>query len=304
MTFGENLKILRNSRSVSQKELAETLGFSFQNISKWERNESQPDIETLIQIARFFSTTTDALLGFAPEERFCTLSIDQTEAEIYHTYPKTEKSVGEKIVFAIDGEGKITGITFIPRGRKYRGSYIRNAYEPFAEASTLVYECAYRLRNGDVVDNKRVKIPEDGFLLAVSDRTFAAKKIVEFITPEEYAVFLNSDTHPDYYNTRNGKNLFSDILRHNELDTITVERDNLGVRFKKTAATVDPMALNIETLGKIVRKELQKEHDQQIQLLQDRIDELEDMISDNECQIDDLDGRVNDIEAQLSEKDS
>ena len=304
MTFGENLKILRNSRSVSQKELAETLGFSFQNISKWERNESQPDIETLIQIARFFSTTTDALLGFAPEERFCTLSIDQTEAEIYHTYPKTEKSVGEKIVFAIDGEGKITGITFIPRGRKYGGSYIRNAYEPFAEASTLVYECAYRLRNGDVVDNKRVKIPEDGFLLAVSDRTFAAKKIVEFITPEEYSVFLNSDTHPDYYNTRNGKNLFSDILRHNELDTITVERDNLGVRFKKTAATVDPMALNIETLAKIVRKELQKEHDQQIQLLQDRINELEDMISDNECQIDDLDGRVNDIEAQLSEKDS
>ena len=85
---------------------------------------------------------------------------------------------------------------------------------------------------------------------------------------------------------------------------ITVERDNLGVRFKKPTATVDPMALNIETLAKIVRKELQKEHDQQIQLLQDRIDELEDMISDNECQIVDLDGRVNDIEARFSEEDA
>ncbi len=57
MTFGENLKALRNARSISQKELAEELGFSFQNISKWERNESLPDIATLIEIANFFSTT-------------------------------------------------------------------------------------------------------------------------------------------------------------------------------------------------------------------------------------------------------
>ena len=41
MTFGENLKTLRISRSISQKELAAELGFSFQNISKWERNHSR-----------------------------------------------------------------------------------------------------------------------------------------------------------------------------------------------------------------------------------------------------------------------
>ncbi len=69
MTFGENLKALRNSRSVSQRELADELGFSFQNVSKWERNESLPDIETLVAIAKYFSTTTDALLGVVPEEK-------------------------------------------------------------------------------------------------------------------------------------------------------------------------------------------------------------------------------------------
>lgn len=54
MIFGENLKKLPSSRSLSLKDLAEELGFSFQNISKWERNESLPDIETLLAIARFF----------------------------------------------------------------------------------------------------------------------------------------------------------------------------------------------------------------------------------------------------------
>lgn len=64
------------------------------------------------------------------------------------------------------------------------------------------------------------------------------------------------------------------------------------------------MSVNIETLAKIVRKELQKEHDKQIQYLKDRIDELEDMVGDNESNIEDLGGRINEIEAKFSEEDS
>lgn len=303
MTFGENLKTLRNARSVSQKDLAEELGFSFQNISKWERNESLPDIGTLIEIARFFSTTTDALLGFAPDNKFSTLLIDKNEADVYCTYPKEETKVTKRLIFVIDGEGKITSTVFIPYMRAYRTGYIRNAYDPFDEKSTIVYEHTYRNRREDIADNKRIRIPENGFLISVSDDTFASKKIMRFIIPEEYSVFLDPDTHSGYYNCRNGKSLFSDILKHNELDDITVELTDTGIMFKKPLQTVDPMSVNIETLAKIVRKELQNEHDKQIQSLKDRIDELEDMISDNESNIDDLDGRISDIEAQLSKQD-
>lgn len=300
MTFGENLKSLRNAHSISQKDLAAELGFSFQNISKWERNESLPDIGTLIEIAKFFSTTTDALLGFAPEEKFSTLTIDKNEVDIYSTYPKTETQVTGKIVFAIDSECKISGTVFIPHMRAYRAGYIRNMYEPFEERSTLIYEHTYRSRRENIVDNKKIKIPESGFLIAVSDNTFAAKKIMKFITPEEYSAFLDPDTHSGYYNGRNGKSLFSDILKHNELDDITVELTDNGVILRKPLETVDPMSVNIETLAKIVRKELQKEHDKQIQYLKNRIDELEDMIADNESNIDDLDGRINEIETKIS----
>ena len=64
------------------------------------------------------------------------------------------------------------------------------------------------------------------------------------------------------------------------------------------------MSVNIETLAKIVRKELQKEHDKQIQYLKDRIDELEDIIYDNESDIEDLEGRINELETKFSEEDS
>ena len=303
MTFGENLKTLRNARSVSQKELADELGFSFQNVSKWERNESLPDVGTLIEIAKFFSTTTDALLGFVPEEKFSTLTIGRDEAEVFSTYPKDEIKLTGKMVFAIDGESRITGTVFVPYARAYKSGYIRNGYELLDNKSTLIYEHTYRLRRETIVDNKRIRIPEGGFLVVVSDKTFASKKIMQFITPEEYSSFLDPDTHPGYYNCRNGKSLFSDILKRNELDGIAVELTDSGIVFKKTIQTVDPMSVNIETLAKIVRKELQKEHDKQIQCLKDRIDELEEMIEENESNIDDLDGRINDIEAKLPEAD-
>ncbi len=36
MKFGENLKVLRNKKNISQEELAELVGVSRQSVSKWE----------------------------------------------------------------------------------------------------------------------------------------------------------------------------------------------------------------------------------------------------------------------------
>lgn len=61
--FGEKLKELRNSRNLTQENLADCLGVSFQTISKWERGDSYPDISMLPEIAMHFGVTVDELLG-------------------------------------------------------------------------------------------------------------------------------------------------------------------------------------------------------------------------------------------------
>ena len=61
--IGENLKKQRKLRELTQEQLADILGVSFQSISKWERGEGYPDIELLPTIAEYFGITTDELMG-------------------------------------------------------------------------------------------------------------------------------------------------------------------------------------------------------------------------------------------------
>lgn len=61
--FGENFKKLRKEKDLTQENLADFLGVTFQAISKWERGETYPDITMLPAIASFFNSSVDDLLG-------------------------------------------------------------------------------------------------------------------------------------------------------------------------------------------------------------------------------------------------
>lgn len=61
--IGATIKKLRKENNITQDALAKFLGVSYQSVSKWEREESYPDIMFLPAIASFFNVTTDLLLG-------------------------------------------------------------------------------------------------------------------------------------------------------------------------------------------------------------------------------------------------
>ena len=66
MEFHEKLQELRKSRSLTQEELAEALFVSRTAVSKWESGRGYPGIDSLKEIARFFSVTVYDLI--CPEE--------------------------------------------------------------------------------------------------------------------------------------------------------------------------------------------------------------------------------------------
>lgn len=61
--IGKNLKRLRKQNKLSQTEAAKIFGISQTTYSDYERDIHEPPYKTLVQIADYFNTSTDFLLG-------------------------------------------------------------------------------------------------------------------------------------------------------------------------------------------------------------------------------------------------
>lgn len=57
------LKKLRQQKNITQEQLADHLGITYQSVGKWERGEGFPDITLIPTIALYFGITSDELLG-------------------------------------------------------------------------------------------------------------------------------------------------------------------------------------------------------------------------------------------------
>ena len=100
-TLGKRIVYYRKQLGLTQEQLAEKLGVTAQAVSKWENDQSCPDITTLPQLAEIFGVTTDALLGREAPVR---------EAELV-TEEEEEEDKNNKFEFTWDG-GKKHGLGF------------------------------------------------------------------------------------------------------------------------------------------------------------------------------------------------
>ena len=77
--IAKRLVQLRKQKGLSQEALAERLNLSRQAISKWERGESSPDIENIIQLAKFYEVSFDELLS---SDEYSVSNEDSKEVEV------------------------------------------------------------------------------------------------------------------------------------------------------------------------------------------------------------------------------
>ena len=61
--LSEKLREFRRRKGMTQEEVAKALDVAPQTVSKWEREETLPDVAMLPAIANLYAVTTDALLG-------------------------------------------------------------------------------------------------------------------------------------------------------------------------------------------------------------------------------------------------
>jgi transcriptional regulator with XRE-family HTH domain len=62
-TLGKRLKYLREKNNYSQKRVAEAIGLTNVQLSRYESGDRKPDPDTINLLADFFNVSTDFLLG-------------------------------------------------------------------------------------------------------------------------------------------------------------------------------------------------------------------------------------------------
>ena len=60
--IGKYLATKRKEKGITQKELADEMGVTFQAVSRWEKGDSIPDLDSLDHLADFYEVTIDEIL--------------------------------------------------------------------------------------------------------------------------------------------------------------------------------------------------------------------------------------------------
>ena len=61
-TLGDRIRILRSGRALTQQAVAEALGVSRSAVAMWEKDEREPNLETLTQLAKLLNVPLSALV--------------------------------------------------------------------------------------------------------------------------------------------------------------------------------------------------------------------------------------------------
>ena len=95
MNIGNKIRELRKQRGITQEQIAESIGISFQAISKWENNIALPDITLAPVLASYFGVSMDELFDFNLKE--IEYAVEDITEEAYK-YRESDPSESRRIL--------------------------------------------------------------------------------------------------------------------------------------------------------------------------------------------------------------
>lgn len=114
LSLGQKIAYLRKNKGLTQAQLAEKMSVSTQAVSKWETDQTAPDISLLYPLAKELDTTVDYLLSDKeelPETRYIPEAERDTDSLILKIRVlDNEDSVNVNIPFLLIKEGLSSGM--------------------------------------------------------------------------------------------------------------------------------------------------------------------------------------------------
>ena len=152
LKIGEKIRAKRRERDLTQEELANILGVSKAAVSKWENEESFPDITMLPQIAQIFHITMDEFFDYTLEEKPLSIvneyhfgfSLDVVDRQILN-YGIVEECKAYKV-----GDTWEICVEFVSNEEKF--PYMLQKY---IKPGVLIDGYSVRLADGKVIDDDK-----------------------------------------------------------------------------------------------------------------------------------------------------
>ena len=114
MSLGNRLFHARKKQGLSQEDVAGTLGVSRQTVSKWETDETLPDIRQAKQMARLYNLSLDELIEFDVDLQEIQEVIERTSAELEEKIDWTS-AWGKKYPILLSYQKEVNAANFAAR---------------------------------------------------------------------------------------------------------------------------------------------------------------------------------------------
>ena len=133
LQIGNRIRELRKASGMTQEQLAELIGISFQAVSKWENNIALPDISLVPTLARIFGVTTDELFAYNLAEMR-----EEIERYVNEAAKLRESDPAEGRRILEEGLRKYPDNDILLNNLLYVLDYTRNPDETIRTASRLI----------------------------------------------------------------------------------------------------------------------------------------------------------------------
>ena len=154
MKFGDNLKLIRKRKNMSQEELADKVNVSRQSVSKWENGEAYPEMNNILELCKIFNCKINDLVHVDMSD------IDSLDDEIVMKVVKFNEEKQKRvktlsnIISLIGNIGKIVMMVAIPF------MVLAMVLVPYVISNVEVVDNKVELTsdNIEVVDNKTIQL--------------------------------------------------------------------------------------------------------------------------------------------------
>lgn len=131
--IGNKIRELRKKHRLTQEQLADDIGVSFQAVSKWENNIALPDITLIPILANYFGVSTDEVLCYDSTKKD-----SEIERMVYESYKLRESDPEEGRRILEEGLKKYPDNEILLNNMLYVINYSEKPDETIALASRLI----------------------------------------------------------------------------------------------------------------------------------------------------------------------